>query len=379
MRRSDRDRLSEPYPAEAEPDGRRPDRVLGIETTHLHRLRREIRSDLSFEMPYGIGWWAPHPGTSRRILISDQLCACLDSTGQNLTEAAIHMLEFLDFAERESDHFVDAVKIEGTEITVESPPRNCPLDDVTLKLTDLHIVGVVRALSGALDCLAGVIVGVVALPIGILKADFNRVRGMINGMTYPETEGGQIQAEFGAKLEEFIKGAGPPGWLKWVLGFRNMLVHRGRRTTFSQFIPRTPVLLDPRGRPIPRVRVVRHLPRDPGRSEVQVALSDRTPVLTEDATQTLDGILRSTVSLIHSTSEALLGVWVRRRQRPDSLDQPREQWSKPAPAGNHYFPGYAEGSYRYSPTMFTGHPDMLNRFRAAALDDAARGNWADFD
>jgi hypothetical protein len=36
----------------------------------------------------------------------------------------------------------------------------------------MHEGGVVRALSGALDCAAGSIIGVMALPKNILKADF---------------------------------------------------------------------------------------------------------------------------------------------------------------------------------------------------------------
>ena len=36
------------------------------------------------DAPYGVGWWAPHPGTSRRILMSDLLYACTASVSTNL-------------------------------------------------------------------------------------------------------------------------------------------------------------------------------------------------------------------------------------------------------------------------------------------------------
>ncbi len=32
------------------------------------------------------------------------------------------------------------------------------------------------------------------------------------------------------------------GWLDWTLDFRNMLVHRGRRFEYGQFVPRSPIL-----------------------------------------------------------------------------------------------------------------------------------------
>ena len=55
-----------------------------------------------------------------------------------------------------------------------------------------------------------------------------------------------------------IENAGPAGWFDWLLNFRNMLVHRGRRLEIGQFLPREPVLLDGRGQPVLRARVVTH-------------------------------------------------------------------------------------------------------------------------
>ena len=51
------------------------------------------------DAPYGVGWWAPHPGTSRRILMSDLLYACTASVSTNLVEAGIHLLELIDARE----------------------------------------------------------------------------------------------------------------------------------------------------------------------------------------------------------------------------------------------------------------------------------------
>ncbi len=166
--------------------------------------------------------------------------------------------------------FADAVQIERGQVVVRSPRRERPLDDVVLDMCDLHLLGVARALSGALDCFAAVIIGVMALRTSILRADFGVLRHRIlSRLSSPTDDGQRMQSDFAATLESLIARHGPTGWLNWVLDFRHMLVHRGRRLTTSQFVPRSTTLYGPDGRLIPRVRVVRQLPRDPGRSDVR--------------------------------------------------------------------------------------------------------------
>ena len=89
-----------------------------------------------------------------------------------------------------------------------------------------HVAGVVRALTGALDCMAGAIIGFLALPKPILKADFGVVRSFLKKIVATaSTDGERLQASFGVKFEG------------------------------------------------PRVLRVTHLPRDPGRSDVEMFLA----------------------------------------------------------------------------------------------------------
>ena len=67
-------------------------KVLGVDAPGVVCLYNEIFNDLD-ENIYGVGWWAPHPGTTRRILISHYLLECTKSIGTNLIEAALHLLE----------------------------------------------------------------------------------------------------------------------------------------------------------------------------------------------------------------------------------------------------------------------------------------------
>src|SRR5580692_5046401 len=103
MRPADLARLSQPYPVDAEPPDGGAMAALSMELPHWTVLETDILSDFAKHPPYGIGWWAPAPGTSRRILIADQLYCCVASVAGNMTEAALHWLEYLDACDRDSE------------------------------------------------------------------------------------------------------------------------------------------------------------------------------------------------------------------------------------------------------------------------------------
>ena len=385
MRPADIARLSQPFPDGPGTETRGLTRALGVETPNWEALERTIFLDLTTEQPYGIGWWAPHPGTSRRILISDQLYACTTSVSTNLIEAGVHRLELLDAAEVEDAFQADAIQIVDGQAQMRPRPRTTPLESLGSERVRLHEVGVARALSGALDCAAGTIIGVMALPLGILKADFRAVqRHLERPRQPPTTEGETLQERFAIELNETIGRLGPTGWLEWVLNFRNMLVHRGRRIRIGQYVPREPVLYDASGRPNPRARVVTHLPLEPDRSDMDVhRRPDLTPVLTEDVRTTLEGAIRSVCALVEAIGEQLTRAWHWRKEHPHLLPQPRAQWPRvghtATPNGQPPFAGYAPGSHPYNPGIFGLHPETATRLQAAAVLDHQRHEWQHFD
>ena len=91
MRAADLARLSEPYPEAMEPTEADARAAIGIKLPHWDSLESEIFADFTEQQPYGIGWWAPDPGTSRRILIADHLSCCLASVAGNMTEASLSL------------------------------------------------------------------------------------------------------------------------------------------------------------------------------------------------------------------------------------------------------------------------------------------------
>jgi hypothetical protein len=381
MRKSDRRRLAKPYRASESQPERKLARALGVETPYLDRLTDQILSDFDMsDTDYGIGWWAQHSlGTQRRILISDHLFSCVTSVATNLVEAELHRLELLDYSEQVSDLLADSVRIVRGEAQVKLPRRRSASEDALERLEDLHIVGTVRALSGALDCLGAALIGVLALPSNLLKSDLGKAQSAMTALQANGSEARSKQIEARTAFEASISGSGPVGWLDWVIALRNMLVHRGRRLSFSQLVPREPVRRNWMWRRVIRVRVVHQLPRDAGRSDIEVFLDDQPPVLTEDAPETVKGILRSTHELVERASQVMLEIWEWRRQNPAGLPQPRAQW----PAGRALqaisFQGYAEGTFPYDPSLLTSNLVLHRRMRAAALPDPVRHKWAEFD
>ena len=280
MRPADLARMSQPYPDGHGGSTAGPAGALGVQTPNWDALERRIFDDLTTEPPYGIGWWAPYPGTSRRILISDQLYACTTSVSTNLIEAGVHWIELLDAVDREDTFQADAIRFVDRQPEMRPRPRRTPLESLGPDIVRLHQVGVARALSGALDCAAGTIIGVMALPMSILRADLVGVQRYFERRQTPTTEGDRLQEQFAIQLTETIGSVGPAGWLGWLLDFRNMLVHRGRRIEIGQFVPREPVLYDAGGTPMVRARVVTHLPLEPNRSDMDVHREpDVPPVL----------------------------------------------------------------------------------------------------
>lgn len=381
MRREDINKLTTPYPVDgtAPPD---PAGALGVEAPNWRSLEREVFADLKPSAPWGIAWWDPHPGTSRRILISDQLFCCTRSVNQNLVEAALHWLEYLDWRERESDRNADVLSFVGGQPQIKMARPKNTLEAVGDRLTQLHAAGVARALSGVLDCMAGTIIGVTALPLSLLKADLGVIRDYFEKRDKggPYLEGEYRQMEFGRKLEALIKAAGPNDWLDWLLAFRNMLIHRGRRLEVGQFEPRLPILYDHRQRPIPRVDSIMQLALDPGRSDVEVLVdASKTPVLSENASDTLAGAMESTRKLADDLGKELLEFWNWRRADPIKLPQPQKQWPKGRATQILAFGGYKPGSHPYDPGVLVSHPESLKRMLSAALEDSNRPNWATFD
>jgi hypothetical protein len=113
-----------------------------------------------------------------------------------------------------------------------------------------------------------------------------------------------------------------------------------------------------------------HLPRDPGRSDIEVSVdAPWTLLLNEDAEQMLQGVINSTKALIETTATDLLDFWLWRRENQQSLQQPATQWLKGRSTEPKGFNGYAPGTLPLAPGMVMVHPVVARRFLSAAVGD----------
>jgi hypothetical protein len=60
------------------------------------------------------------------------------SVAANMTECALHWLEFLDASERDSDRFVDAVKMENGRPTIDEPRVRSSFEQLSPDFIRIH-------------------------------------------------------------------------------------------------------------------------------------------------------------------------------------------------------------------------------------------------
>jgi hypothetical protein len=382
MRPADLARLSSPFEPDADRDAVTA-QALGVHTPHWRALESAILSDLMPMSPYGLSWLQPASGTKLRILVSDYMFCCASSVGEHLREAALHWLELLERVDRNAERFSDSVVIVHGEVVPRTRPPATPAEHLTTEFVSLHRIGLVRALASALDCVAGVVVGAVAVPDSIAKASWPRLRRWFKDLKPKDGDVvGLVQQEFGETLEKAITECGPAGWLDWVLDYRNMVVHRGRRIETGMYEPTRIPRLDAAGEIQPVIAPLMSLPRDPARSDVEVMLDEgqpSAPVLTEVAEMTVLGALASTRQLVDWLGVLVSDFVEWRRQNPGQLIQPPQQWPNGPSDAKADFQGYHPGSLNFDPTIMVSGPVVLQRLRSAALDDSARPSWATFD
>jgi len=359
--------LQRPYeqdqPSSADPHDHVAER-LSVPTPHIRALEQRIFEDLDPER-FGIGWWEGQLDPPQRILIADQLLLDTSSVPINLVEATLHRHAAEQAWQELQARFRDHIR-QGNP--PGAPVPRSPADELPYVEADLHVAGVFRAVGSALDCLAGTLIGVAALPRPILKADFGASQRWLayHSREHPEWE--RLAAHLGTVIDQ----AGPFGWLDWAIDMRNMLVHRGRRLTMMlPHVTPEPVLLVPRSVIADRTELAPLLPRDPGHSEVEVLRDTRIVaglMLSEDGAKTLLRLVESTIRLVEDASIHLADLWQRRQADLALLPQPAAQWPEVTPSRSAGFAGYDPGSIDVGDSgRLLANPQLGPRMRAAAL------------
>ncbi|HEX3185778.1 MAG TPA: hypothetical protein VHQ94_13325 [Pyrinomonadaceae bacterium] len=371
MRSEDLNALSEPYTDLRVDIDRRFNSAIGADVPSVTKLTEEIFNDLD-EVSLGISWWRLLPDRER-ILVSDYLYQCVTGIEVNIAEAKLHLMEWTDVREQQNGRVADIVqRDERGRPYVQVPSSVAPVDDLPNRLESLHICGFLRAIGSSLDCLGAVLIGVLGLVVPLRRCDIRKAEKALLKVQSTDA-GSKLQADFAIFFEDLKQTVGPLDWLEWADQYRNMYVHRGRRMTFSQIVPRKTTIFDAHGQIIPRTDTVLHLAKYPDRSEVEALVKGPHTTLNEDAEVTLNGIFRSCRELQEHTCENLIKVWGKRRNNPNLIQQPISQWDiniRPC-----RFTGYEPNTPFNKGDFIISNPIFHRRFVAASIDDAHMRLW----
>jgi hypothetical protein len=143
--------------------------AVGLKIESLSKLSSEVIADLD-EKSLGIKWWKNYKGlgTKRRIFISDFLFMSLESISINLIDARLHLNEFQKNWKIENELLQREYENSGYKNIVSK--RDCPKDDLSRYMSEMNIVGFVRAIGSVFDCLASSVIGVAGLSLNIKRA-----------------------------------------------------------------------------------------------------------------------------------------------------------------------------------------------------------------
>lgn len=371
MRREDLERLGKPYEDSRIEIDRRFHAALGADVPSAGELAREILNDLSMKLT-GVYWWSSTP-VRERALIGDYLYQCAFGIEVNLAEAKLHYLEFLHARDKQNKRIAGVVSISPAgEVAVKMPASRTPLDDLPNKLESMHVCGFFQSIGSALDCLGGVIIGVLGLPYNLRKNDIAAVERAFKKLTKTGTPGNNIQFDFLELFQSVKATTGVSEWLEYSDQYRNMFIHRGRRLMFNQMTPRPSIVLDKDGNSRPITTATMHLVSEPDKSDAESFMHSNV-TLNEDAEVTLTGIFDSCRDMLIHLCDRLSEIWRERRADPSLIDQPATQWD--ANFKSCGFGGFDPSAPRIEKDSILGSPIMLRRMVAAATDDSQRSLW----
>ena len=274
-----------------------------------------LRSDLDVSA-YGIGWWADYAALNRkaRIFISDYLLACARDVATNLLEGYAYRLEF-DHALADFEEYMRrGIRKNATVI----PPPRGQYDDLSYFRVTAHLAGILRAFGSALDCLGGCIVGVAGLPADIVRTSLHQAKESLRG----QCSGSNRLSRLYDDLLQCETDAGPEGWISWLVGMRNTVVHRARRV----------VTFNTNRGPGGHVDFALFLPRSPELTEVEAWIYAGGHVASQfevPAGEFLTRLAASVHSYVDAAAGLLMALWAERKAAPSLIEQSPRQWKEP--------------------------------------------------
>jgi hypothetical protein len=300
---------------------------MAISHRHLRDLIEQLEDEFS-----------PDDGGYRQLraltdpvqlaVVSDQICVTGAAIRDNLVEARLHQ-----------QHLVDIVGNEG----VRYPEKATYMDTLRRGAEmDMAITGCTRALGSALDCLGAVAIGVLRMPFPITRGSFGDIARVVEPKTL--ATGKPKQQHVWADLHALLERHGnlpPDGWLDWLIGMRNLNVHRARKThILLQRVRDTgqPQMIAFTAHPEEvakkTARFDLHLRRRPDLPDMHDLIISPTVTdlwINERATTTLPGVFKGVNDLIEDATRFLADWWQYARKWPNEFPPPVGKWELPSP------------------------------------------------
>lgn len=332
------------------------------------QLKTVIAGDID-QATGGIFWWYTYPFEAAQLAeLSHYVESIAGAVATNVDEAAAHFHQYRDRVGAENSFLTLAVL--AANGLIPDLRRRTAKERLRNVLITAEQAAFFRSVGSVLDTLAGVTIAVGALGFDLLKADMGTLRTASDSLDYPRipgqvgarlrkalaepgTPGAEEQSALLRAVRAAFTHAGPAGWAQWTLDTRNNFVHRSR--WMESIVMDRP---DKRAAPA----WIRPMPRSPKSGEGTVFANAQIftdSYLSEDAADTMAGILGSLDALTTAVVEQCTGLWTRRRANPALLVQPSSQWSDQTstPPFLGYLPKSAKRAYSAADALIVNPAD----------------------
>jgi hypothetical protein len=274
---------------------------FGVDLGALDRLERRILDDYEPEQ-WGIGRFTGIVDVVQRAVASDLLISLCEGAKTALLDLAMASARYTDLLGP------NGRTMPGPETTID--------DRVEVAQLDATSTECFRALGSALDCLAGLGVLMIGLPLSVQRAEGS---WLLRTPSHPDMAPRQQEA-WDALVAVVASHADDhaPGWLAWSLETRNAVIHRGQLLRLWLNRPRLGSTDDPQfivrtNTPIQYlVRVEPHLRRRPWLPDMHALTSggDLSELwLIEPAHMTLDHLKTAVAALAEQVAVSLSTIW----------------------------------------------------------------------
>lgn len=358
---------------------------LAIPWQQVDHLKKTILEDLNADT-YGIDWWVTDSNEDKKlsVLAADYIFQVIESILANAIEGKVHLHQFQFLKGNKKKQFIGAREVLAKKTSSIIPRREKVSDFFLDDLMDAHLIGIFRSIGSSLDCLSACFILVSGLPINVFKADYNRIiifkLDLERKLHKSQAEEWQLEV-----TNEFIKivnSSAPKGWVKWIIEYRNMYIHRGRLRTPKMGTPKPLNILSHNYDHFHSIEQTSFLPKYPDLSEVETYLhisdddnsftfGENEDVVTGESINSIDIAIRDVCVYLKS-------IWVQRRTGEKELKKfPKKQWPK-IKKSELSFEGY-ESIPGIKPSQLALSREGIIRLKAAGLFDHQRDFWSSLD